>query len=200
LWAVKKFPTDAPQTGFAGPELGARDVDVVCDLRIYRMQKQPSRMPTRPRTSRSCVSSLSRPGHLFEIVDPKTGDVLPPETPGELVFTPLDARGTVVLRYRTGDLVEGDSLIRAAQTAAGACRDSWATFRVARVREMRLDKIKGTLVDFNELEHLLDDYAHVGACKIELRKIGTTIRWNSTTNPARHQTQWSFPKRSSRAN
>jgi hypothetical protein len=35
---------------------------------------------------------------------------------------------------------------------------------------MRVDKIKGTLVDFNELEHLLDDCAHVGAWQIELRK------------------------------
>ncbi len=32
---------------------------------------------------------------------------VPSETPGELVFTPLDARGTVVLRYRTGDIIDG---------------------------------------------------------------------------------------------
>ena len=33
-----------------------------------------------------------------------------------------------------------------------------------------MDKIKGTLVDFNELEHVLDDCAPVGAWQIELRK------------------------------
>jgi hypothetical protein len=38
------------------------------------------------------------------------------------------------------------------------------------MREMRLDKIKGTLVDFNELEHLLDDCESVCAWQIELRK------------------------------
>ena len=36
---------------------------------------------------------------------------------------------------------------------------------------MNLDKIKGTLVDFNELEHVLDDAPHVGAWQVELRKV-----------------------------
>ena len=35
---------------------------------------------------------------------------------------------------------------------------------------MKLDKIKGTLVDFNQLEHVLDDAPHVGAWQLELRK------------------------------
>ena len=35
---------------------------------------------------------------------------------------------------------------------------------------MRLDKIKGTLVDFNQLEHVLDDAEHIGAWQLELRK------------------------------
>ena len=36
---------------------------------------------------------------------------------------------------------------------------------------MNLDKIKGTLVDFNELEHILDDAPNIGAWQVELRKI-----------------------------
>lgn len=35
---------------------------------------------------------------------------------------------------------------------------------------MQLDKVKGTLVDFNELEHVLDDMPRVGSWQIELRK------------------------------
>lgn len=35
---------------------------------------------------------------------------------------------------------------------------------------MHLDKIKGTLVDFNQLEHVLDDMTGIGAWQIELRK------------------------------
>ncbi|PYI81575.1 MAG: hypothetical protein DME26_19765 [Verrucomicrobia bacterium] len=35
---------------------------------------------------------------------------------------------------------------------------------------MQLDKLKGTLVDFNQLEHVLDDAEHVGAWQLEIRK------------------------------
>ncbi len=35
---------------------------------------------------------------------------------------------------------------------------------------MNLDKIKGTLVDFNQLEHVLDDVPDIGAWQVELRK------------------------------
>jgi len=35
---------------------------------------------------------------------------------------------------------------------------------------MQLDKIKGTIVDFNELEHVLDDMTDIGSWQIELRK------------------------------
>ena len=36
---------------------------------------------------------------------------------------------------------------------------------------MQLDKIKGTLVDFNQLEHVLDDAPNVGSWQLELRKL-----------------------------
>ncbi len=42
--------------------------------------------------------------------------------------------------------------------------------RVSDIRELQVGKLKGTLVDFNALEHLLDDTAGLGAWQIELRK------------------------------
>jgi hypothetical protein len=42
--------------------------------------------------------------------------------------------------------------------------------RRSEVKQMNFDKIKGTLVDFNELEHVLDDAPHIGAWQVELRK------------------------------
>jgi hypothetical protein len=36
---------------------------------------------------------------------------------------------------------------------------------------MQIDKLKGTLVDFNELEHVLDDAPNVGAWQLEIRKV-----------------------------
>jgi phenylacetate-CoA ligase len=43
--------------------------------------------------------------HFYaEIIDPKTGEVLPEGSKGELVFTSLDKEGFPLLRYRTKDI------------------------------------------------------------------------------------------------
>ena len=41
---------------------------------------------------------------IAEIIDPVTGEQLPDDTPGELVFTTLTKTGTPMLRYRTHDI------------------------------------------------------------------------------------------------
>jgi hypothetical protein len=43
--------------------------------------------------------------------------------------------------------------------------------RVSEIRQLRLEKLKGTLVDFNALEHVLDNIEGIGAWQIELRKV-----------------------------
>ncbi len=108
---------------------------------------------------------------IVEVVDPKSGLAVPDGEPGELVFTPLDARGSVVLRYRTGDIVEG-GLTYEPCPACGRClpRLLGKISRNSEVKAMQLDKIKGTLVDFNQLEHVLDDAPNVGAWQLEIRK------------------------------
>lgn len=48
--------------------------------------------------------------HFFpEVIDPNTGEVLPPGTRGELVFTSLTKEALPVIRYRTGDLASLDA-------------------------------------------------------------------------------------------
>ncbi len=43
--------------------------------------------------------------HFYpEIIDPETGESLPPNVKGELVLTTLSREGTPVIRYRTGDI------------------------------------------------------------------------------------------------
>jgi phenylacetate-CoA ligase len=108
---------------------------------------------------------------IVEIVDPKTGEPVGEGRPGEIVFTPLDARGTVVLRYRTGDLIEG-GLVHEPCPHCGRelPRLVGRISRTSEVKEMHLDKLKGTLVDFNELEHVLDNFDSIGAWQLELRK------------------------------
>ena len=108
---------------------------------------------------------------IFEVVDPKTGIVVPEGEPGELVFTPLDARGSVVLRYRTGDIIEGGMVYgRCPHCGRTVPRLLGKISRNSEVKSMQLDKIKGTLVDFNQLEHVLDDAPNIGAWQLELRK------------------------------
>jgi phenylacetate-CoA ligase len=108
---------------------------------------------------------------IVEIVDPETGELKDDGQTGEIVFTSLGARGSCVLRYRTGDVIEG-GLTHEPCPHCGRIMPRLVG-RISRrsdVREMRLDKVKGTLVDFSELEHVLDDMASIGSWQIELRK------------------------------
>ena len=83
---------------------------------------------------------------------------MPEGNPGELVFTPLDARGSVVLRYRTGDYIDGGLIYEPCPHCHRTVpRLVGRISRSSEVKSMQLDKIKGTLVDFNQLEHVLDD-------------------------------------------
>ena len=109
---------------------------------------------------------------IIEIVDPKTGAPVPNGQPGEIVFTPLEARGSVVLRYRTGDCTDGGLTYEPCPHCGRILpRLVGKISRASEIREMNLDKLKGTLVDFNQLEHVLDDAPHIGAWQLELRKV-----------------------------
>jgi len=108
---------------------------------------------------------------VVEVIDPKSSEVVPNGHPGELVFTPLDARGTVVLRYRTGDFIDGGLIWEACPHCGRRVPRLLGNIsRSSEFKTMQLDKIKGTLVDFNQLEHLLDDVEDIGAWQLELRK------------------------------
>ncbi len=108
---------------------------------------------------------------ITEIIDPNTGIPVGPGEPGEIVYTPLDARGTVVLRYRTGDRTDG-GLVHGVCPHCGrmSLRLTGNISRVSEIRQMKFDKLKGTLVDFNALEHVLDDIDGIGSWQIEIRK------------------------------
>ena len=108
---------------------------------------------------------------LIEVVDPETGEVLGENQKGEIVFSSLDSRGSVVLRYRTGDVIEhGLSSEKCEFCGRTLPRLRGKISRVSEVREVNLGKVKGTLVNFNELEHILDEFESIGSWQIELRK------------------------------
>lgn len=108
---------------------------------------------------------------IFEIIDPANGTVLPEGQGGELVWTPLESRGTVVIRYRTGDYIEqGITYERCPGCGQRMPRLMGKISRVSDFRSLRFQKVKGTIIDFNEFEHVLDDVRGVGTWQIELRK------------------------------
>lgn len=108
---------------------------------------------------------------FVEVIDPTSGKRVVDGQPGEIVFTQLDARGSTVLRYRTGDLIENGITYEPCPHCGRTCpRLLGKISRVSDIHQLKLDKLKGTLVDFNQLEHLIDDTPGVGAWQIELRK------------------------------
>jgi len=108
---------------------------------------------------------------IVEIIDPETGQRVPDGKPGEIVLTHLDSRGTIVLRYRTGDLIEKGLTYEPCPHCGRTCpRLLGKISRVSDFKNLNIDKLKGTLVDFNALENILDDTEGLGAWQIELRK------------------------------
>jgi phenylacetate-coenzyme A ligase PaaK-like adenylate-forming protein len=151
-------------------KLGSPDVDVLATYGFTEAKMAFAECPYPAEGSPSGYHLYPDLG-IVEVVDPKTGLVLPEGMPGEIVFTPLEARGSVVLRYRTGDLIEGGLIY-------GPCPHCGRTMprllgkisRSSEFKSMQLDKIKGTLVDFNQLETVLDDAPSVIAWQLEIRK------------------------------
>jgi len=151
-------------------DLGADDVSIISTYGFTEAKMAFPECPTHLGVSASGFH-LSPELAFIEIVDPRTGEPVPEGHSGEIVFTPLDARGTVVLRYRTGDIAEGGLTWTRCPHCGRQCpRLLGPISRVSEVREMQFDKIKGTLVNFNILEHLLDDMKGVAAWQVELRK------------------------------
>ena len=115
--------------------------------------------------------------HLFpdlgivEVIDPETGEVKCEGEPGELVYTPLNARGTVVLRYRTGDSVDGGVTWEPCPYCGRTVpRIVGKIGRASSTKELQLGKLKGTLVNFDTLQTILDDMTEVGEWQLEIRK------------------------------
>ena len=150
-------------------EMGAADVRVCTTYGLTEARMAWGECPMLP-GERSGYHLFPDLG-VFEVIDPVTGEVRGEGGPGELVYTPLDARGSVVIRYRTGDYVDGGITWepcpycgRTVPRIVGEIR------RTVSSQELRFDKIKGTIVNFDTLQHLLDDLPEVGEWQIELRK------------------------------
>lgn len=150
-------------------QLGARDVRVFGTYGFTEARMAFAECPTRDNsyTGYHLYPDLA----IFEVVDPKTGEVVPEGADGELVFTPLHARASTVFRYRTGDRVRGglrwDPCPHCGRTVPRISSD---LTRESSLKDLQLLKVKGTLVNLEDCAVLLGSMPEVEEWQIELRK------------------------------
>ncbi len=105
---------------------------------------------------------------FIEIVDPQ-GNRVPDGQSGEIVYTNLDFRGTVFLRYKTGDigrLQVGPCPYCGAKTP----RLESAITRSSEIKSLQLTKVKGSLVDLNAVHALLSSLSFIDEWQLVLQK------------------------------
>jgi phenylacetate-CoA ligase len=122
-------------------ELGAPDVHVLATYGFTEAKQAWAECPF-PRGQASGGYHLNPDLGVMEVVDPQTGLTVPNGQPGELVFTPLNSRGSVVLRYRTGDYIDGGLTYQPCPHCGRTMpRLVGNISRRSEVKEMNLDKI-----------------------------------------------------------
>lgn len=108
---------------------------------------------------------------IFEVIDPETGEVKEEGESGELVYTGIDARGSCVLRYRTGDLAKGGiTYKRCPYCKRTVPRISAEISRASNIKDLALSKVKGTLVNLNTFGEILEAEKGVEEWQVELKK------------------------------
>jgi len=108
---------------------------------------------------------------IFEVIDPMTGEVLSPDSDGELVYTPLNGRGTTVFRYRTGDLVDGGiKLTKCKHCGRMLPRVSSRLKRRTSATTLDLLKVKGTLINVEEIGQVVAGNMAIEEWQVEIRK------------------------------
>ena len=151
-------------------KLGAKHVDVVATYGFTEAKMAWVECPF-PHDGPSPGYHLTPDMAIFEIIDPDTGEVQPDGAPGEIVYTALNARGSVVLRYRTGDCASGGLVYEPCPCCKRLLpRIVGNITRRSNRMEVMLDKLKGTIVDFNALEQTFDNDPALGSWQLELRK------------------------------
>lgn len=108
---------------------------------------------------------------IFEIIDPSTGEVRKEGEDGELVYTSIDSRASVVIRYRTGDFVKGGITYNPCpHCQRPVARIASDITRISDIKDLTLSKIKGTLVNLNDFTSVLSDMEPILEWQIEIRK------------------------------
>ncbi|MDP2684284.1 MAG: AMP-binding protein [bacterium] len=105
----------------------------------------------------------------FEVID-KEGKRVKDGQPGELVYTSLNWRGSVVLRYRTGDMTEGIDYKPCSHCGKTVPRIKMDIQRTTEIKEFHLTKVKGEFVNLNDFYPLLTSINEIEEWQVEIRK------------------------------
>lgn len=105
----------------------------------------------------------------FEVVD-KEGNRVKDGEPGELVYTALGWRGSVVLRYRTGDICPGIEWGPCPRCGRTVPRIKPDIQRNSDMKEFHLTKVKGELVNLNNFYPLLSGTKEIEEWQVTIRK------------------------------
>jgi len=105
----------------------------------------------------------------FEVVD-KEGKRVKDGEPGELVYTSLGWRGSIVLRYRTGDMTEGIDYSPCPHCGKTVPRIRMDIQRNSEIREFQLTKVKGELINLNQFYPTLSGIQDIEEWQVEINK------------------------------
>jgi len=106
---------------------------------------------------------------FFEVVD-KEGQRVKEGEPGELVYTSLNWRGSVVLRYRTGDMTEGIEYNPCPHCGKTVPRIKMDIQRNSEIKEFNLTKVKGELINLNQFYPVLSGIPEIEEWQVEICK------------------------------
>jgi len=94
----------------------------------------------------------------------------PTDGPGEVVYTSLDWRGTVVVRYRTGDIAQGIEYTPCPHCGRTVPRILPDIQRRSDIKEFNLTKIKGELVNLNNVFPIMSAIKGLDEWQVIIRK------------------------------
>ncbi len=131
--------------------------------------------PTEKTLTESTGYHLFPDMEIFEIIDPVSGEPVGEGEPGEVAYTSLDWRGTVVLRYLNGDFAK-EGIVTKPCPACGRMVPRMTTnlSRITDRGEVKvasdIQKVKGTLVDYNDFYPLFSDISEIVEWQVEFTK------------------------------
>ncbi len=107
---------------------------------------------------------------FIELIDPKTGERVGEKESGEIVYTSFGWNGSVVLRYRTGDLCKGIYYDPCPVCGKTVPRLDSHIERSSEYKDIMLTKVKGNLINLNQFAKILHSVKEIYEWQVEIKK------------------------------